>query len=85
MDKVKVLFLASNPLEQSRLALDEEIRIITARIRSTGENGVERRSDWRGVKGAPFVYVCFRRGRDRAHRLCDLGVRAGPLSSLVGC
>jgi len=26
MAKVKVLFLASNPLEQSRLALDEEIR-----------------------------------------------------------
>src|SRR5215813_10360392 len=34
MEKVKVLFLASNPLQQSRLALDEEARVITAQIRS---------------------------------------------------
>jgi hypothetical protein len=34
MDRIKVLFLASNPLEQSRLALDEEARAITAEIRS---------------------------------------------------
>jgi hypothetical protein len=32
---------------------------LPARIGPTGENGVERRSDWRGVKGAPFVYVWF--------------------------
>jgi hypothetical protein len=34
MAKVKVLFLASNPCKQTRLALDEEIRAITSKIRS---------------------------------------------------
>jgi tetratricopeptide (TPR) repeat protein len=34
MMKVKVLFLASNPFEQTRLALDEEVRAITAQIRA---------------------------------------------------
>jgi len=35
MIKIKVLFLVSNPLTQDRLALDEECREITAKIRST--------------------------------------------------
>jgi len=35
MNKIKVLFLVSNPLAQDRLALDEECREITAKIRST--------------------------------------------------
>jgi CHAT domain-containing protein len=34
MHKVKVLFLASDPFKQSALALDEEIRAITAKFRS---------------------------------------------------
>ncbi len=34
MGKVKVLFLASDPFKQNPLALDEEIRAITAKIRS---------------------------------------------------
>jgi tetratricopeptide (TPR) repeat protein len=34
MTKVRILFLASNPFEQTRLALDEEVRAITAQIRS---------------------------------------------------
>ena len=34
MAKVKVLFLVSNPFEQNRLALDEESRVITTKIRS---------------------------------------------------
>jgi hypothetical protein len=34
MAKVNVLFLASNPYEQTRLALEEENRAITAKIRS---------------------------------------------------
>jgi hypothetical protein len=34
MSKVKVLFLVSNPVTQDRLALDEECREITAKIRS---------------------------------------------------
>jgi hypothetical protein len=33
MSKVKVLFLASDPFKQNALALDEEIRAITARLR----------------------------------------------------
>jgi hypothetical protein len=35
MIKIKVLFLVSNPLTQDRLALDEECREITAKIRAT--------------------------------------------------
>ncbi len=35
MIKIKVLFLVSNPLAQDRLALDQECREITAKIRST--------------------------------------------------
>ena len=34
MSKVRVLFLASNPFRQNALALDEEIRAITAQIRT---------------------------------------------------
>ena len=34
MSKIKILFLVSNPLTQDRLALDEECREITAKIRS---------------------------------------------------
>src|SRR5271154_5220567 len=34
MIKIKVLFLVSNPRTQDRLALDEECREITAKIRS---------------------------------------------------
>jgi hypothetical protein len=34
MAQVKVLFLASNPFEQTRLAQDEEVRAITAKIRA---------------------------------------------------
>jgi eukaryotic-like serine/threonine-protein kinase len=47
MAKAKVLFLASNPLEQSRLALDEEIRAITAQIRSADHReALELVSGW---------------------------------------
>jgi hypothetical protein len=47
MDKVKVLFLASNPLQQSRLALDEEVRTITAQIRSADHrDAIELISAW---------------------------------------
>jgi hypothetical protein len=47
MAKVKILFLASNPLEQSRLTLDEEIRAITAQIRSAEHRDVfELVSGW---------------------------------------
>ena len=47
MTKVKVLFLASNPLEQTRLALDEEIRAITAQIRSADHrDALELVSGW---------------------------------------
>jgi hypothetical protein len=47
MEKVKVLFLASNPLEQSRLALDEEARIITAQLRSADHrDAIELISAW---------------------------------------
>jgi CHAT domain-containing protein len=47
MAKVKVLFLASNPLEQSRLAVDEEIRAITAQIRSADHrDALELISGW---------------------------------------
>jgi hypothetical protein len=35
MTKVRVLFLASNPFEQTRLALDEEVRAITVQLRSS--------------------------------------------------
>jgi hypothetical protein len=35
MSKVRVLFLVSNPSGEDRLAVDEESRVITARIRST--------------------------------------------------
>ena len=35
MIKIKVLFLVSNPPTQDRLALDEECREITAKIRAT--------------------------------------------------
>ena len=34
MAKVKVLFLASDPFKQNALALDDEIRAITAKLRS---------------------------------------------------
>src|SRR5262249_27285131 len=34
MGKVKVLFLASDPYRENRLALDEETRVITAKIRA---------------------------------------------------
>ena len=47
MAKVKILFLAANPLEQSRLALDEEIRAITAQIRSADHrDALELVSGW---------------------------------------
>ena len=35
MDKIKVLFLAANPTNTTRLALDEEIRAITEKIRAS--------------------------------------------------
>jgi hypothetical protein len=35
MSKVRVLFLVSNPSEEDRLAVDEESRLIAAKIRST--------------------------------------------------
>ena len=34
-EKIKVLFVASNPIDQSQLRLDEEIRAITAKIRAS--------------------------------------------------
>src|SRR5262245_53952781 len=47
MEKVKVLFLASNPLQQSRLALDEEVRTITAQVRSAEHrDAIELISAW---------------------------------------
>jgi hypothetical protein len=47
MAKAKVLFLASNPLEQNRLALDEEVRAVTAQIRSADHrDALELVSGW---------------------------------------
>ena len=33
MDKIRVLFLAANPVDTERLSLDREIREITSKIR----------------------------------------------------
>jgi CHAT domain len=47
MTKIKVLFLVSNPLAQDRLALDEECREITAKIRSTdNRDAIELIAAW---------------------------------------
>lgn len=47
MAKVKILFLASNPLSQTRLALDEEIRAITTQVRSADHrDALELISAW---------------------------------------
>src|SRR5689334_3248779 len=35
MDRIKILLIAANPLETTRLQLDEEIRLITEKIRSS--------------------------------------------------
>ncbi len=35
MNKIKILFLAANPMETSRLQLDEEVRSITEKIRAS--------------------------------------------------
>jgi hypothetical protein len=46
-EKIKVLFLASNPLDQTHLRLDEEVRAITAQIRaSKHRDSVELVSCW---------------------------------------
>ncbi len=46
-DKIKVLFLASNPLDQNHLRLDEEVREITTQIRaSRHRDSVELVSYW---------------------------------------
>jgi hypothetical protein len=45
--KIKVLFLAANPLDQTPLRLDEEIRAITEKIRSSEyRDAVELISQW---------------------------------------
>lgn len=45
--KIKVLILASNPADQQRLMLDEEVRIITERVRAAEHrNSVELISRW---------------------------------------
>lgn len=50
MNKVKILFLAANPLDQDRLALDEEIRAISQKLRaSKSRDQVEVESAW-GVR-----------------------------------
>jgi hypothetical protein len=47
MTRVRVLFLASNPFEQTRLALDEEVRAITAQLRSADHrDAFELTSGW---------------------------------------
>jgi hypothetical protein len=47
MNKLKILFLAANPLGTSRLALDEEIRAIVEKIQlSTHRDAVELISAW---------------------------------------
>lgn len=46
-EKIKVLFMASNPLDQSQLRLDEEIRAITEKIRASEyRKSVELVSKW---------------------------------------
>lgn len=46
-EKIVVLFIASNPLDQSQLRLDEEIRAISRKIReSEYRDSVELRSVW---------------------------------------
>ena len=46
-EKIKVLFVASNPLDQNELRLDEEIRAITQKIRaSEHRDSVELVSSW---------------------------------------
>ena len=45
--KIKVLFLAANPQDQSQLALDEEIRVIQQKIRASDyRDSVDLRSRW---------------------------------------
>jgi hypothetical protein len=45
--KIKVLFFAANPLDQSRLRLDEEVREVTAQIRASDyRDSVELVSRW---------------------------------------
>jgi hypothetical protein len=47
MEKLKVLFFAANPSATSRLKLDEEIRVITAKIQSTYyRDSIELVSAW---------------------------------------
>jgi hypothetical protein len=46
-EKIVVLFIASNPLDQSQLRLDEEIRAISRKIRASEyRDSVELRSVW---------------------------------------
>ena len=46
-EKIVVLFVASNPTDQTQLRLDEEIRAITGKIRSSAyRDSVELRSVW---------------------------------------
>jgi hypothetical protein len=57
MDKVKVLFLAANPAGMRRLALDEEVRAIEAKIRASKyRDALELISRWAVRPGAvsPF-------------------------------
>lgn len=47
MNKIKVLFLAANPTDTNELALDEEIREITSKIRSADyRNSIDLISAW---------------------------------------
>lgn len=46
-EKIIVLFIASNPLDQTQLRLDEEIRVISRKIRESDyRDSVELRSMW---------------------------------------
>jgi hypothetical protein len=44
--KIKILFLAANPLDTNRLQLDEEIRAVTEKIRSAKYRDIELISAW---------------------------------------
>ncbi|ARV59625.1 hypothetical protein BZZ01_14180 [Nostocales cyanobacterium HT-58-2] len=54
-EKIKVLFVASNPIDQNQLRLDEEIRLITQKIRASEyRDSVDLVSSW-AVRSSDFL------------------------------
>jgi hypothetical protein len=77
MSKVRVLFLVSNPLEQNRLALDEESRTIAARIRSADHrDALELISAW-AVRPDDLQQLLLQHKPHVVH-FSGHGTRAGP-------